>query len=363
MREPDVDLNGRAAVPLPAPFQLGSAAVIGLFVLACLYTLSWAGGFLKPVVVALLLSHLLSPLVRRLRRAGLPETAGASLVLLAFLGTMGLLAYQLSDPAMQWIASAPQGVTQVEAKVRRLVRPFQQVSRTAEKVAAATDLDATKVLQVEIKDRGFGAAMFGTTQELVTSTLVVSLLVFLLLAAGDHFLTKLIKVLPSLQDKKRAVHIARETEAQVSSYLVTTTLVNAGFGAVVALAMYLLQMPNPVLWGVLAAVTNYIPFVGALGCTVTLAFVALIHFDDVGRALLVPAVFQALNLVEGSLVTPKLVGQKLSLSPVVVFLAVLFWGWIWGVAGALLAVPITAVLKIACDRIEGLAALGELLGN
>jgi predicted PurR-regulated permease PerM len=124
-----------------------------------------------------------------------------------------------------------------------------------------------------------------------------------------------------------------------------------------------LGLPNPVLWGVLAAVTNFVPFLGAIACTVALAAVALVHFDDLGRALLVPAVFQVLNLMEGSWFTPRIVGRQLSLDPIVVFLAVLFWGFLWGVAGAFLAVPITAAVKIACDRIDRLTPVGEFLGE
>jgi predicted PurR-regulated permease PerM len=118
-----------------------------------------------------------------------------------------------------------------------------------------------------------------------------------------------------------------------------------------------------VLWGVVAAVTNFIPYVGAWACSVILAAVALIHFDSFRQALLVLVVFQGLNLVEGGVLTPKLVGSRLRLNPVVVFTSVLFWGWIWGVPGAILAVPVTATVKIACDHIEGLAPLGEFLGN
>jgi predicted PurR-regulated permease PerM len=159
------------------------------------------------------------------------------------------------------------------------------------------------------------------------------------------------------------VQIARDTQAQISSYLLTTTLVNAAFGTAVGAALWLLGMPNPALWGVVAGVTNFIPILGALACTAILAAVALVHFDSLGQALLVPAVFQVLNIFEGYYFTPKLVGRQLSLNPVVVFTAVLFWGWIWGISGALLAIPVTATVKIACDHIEGLSPLGEFLGH
>jgi len=122
-------------------------------------------------------------------------------------------------------------------------------------------------------------------------------------------------------------------------------------------------MPNPVLWGVLAGITNYIPYLGALAMAVILGLVALLHFETTGQAAMIPAVFLVLNFFEGNIITPRLIGQRLALNPVVVFTSVLFWGWIWGVMGALMAVPITAALKIVCDHIEGLAPIGELLGQ
>jgi predicted PurR-regulated permease PerM len=350
-------------VPWPVPLDIRSVSLTGLFLLALLYTLYTARALLIPIVFALLLSHLLSPLVRGLRRAGIPDGAGAALVLVLFLGTVGYAAYKLSGPATQWVMAAPQSLPKIQAKLTTILKPFQRVSRTAEQVAEATDLDGRKTLQVEIKGRSLAEAIFGGTQELVATIIVVALLGLLLLGSGDLFLGKVIKVLPRLSDKKKAVQIARETQAQISSYLLTTTLVNTAFGLVVGLVLRLLGMPNPVLWGVVAAVTNFIPFLGALLCTAILTAVALVHYESVGQALLVPVVFQALNLLEGNYITPKLVGRQLSLNPVVVFTAVLFWGWIWGIAGALLAIPITATVKIACDHIEGLSPLGEFLGH
>jgi predicted PurR-regulated permease PerM len=171
------------------------------------------------------------------------------------------------------------------------------------------------------------------------------------------------KVLPRLSDKKRAVQIARETEDQISAYMVTVTVVNIVFGVVVGVVVKLQGMPNPVLWGVLAGVTNYIPYLGALAMAAILGLVALVHFETMTQAAMIPFVFLALNFFEGNIITPRLIGQRLALNPVVVFTSVLFWGWIWGVMGALMAVPIMAAIKIVCDHIEGLAPIGEFLGQ
>ena len=270
-------------IPFPVPLDIRSLSLTGLFLLALLYTLYFARAFLVPVTLALVLSHLLRPLVRSLKRAGIGEGAGAGLVLAAFLGTIGLGVFQLWGPATRWMAEAPHTLPRMGAKLEKILRPVQKVSQSAEKVVEVADVDGNKILQVEVRGESVAEALFGGTRELLATTLVVALLLFLLLASGDLFLGKVIKVLPRLADKKRAVQIARETQAQVSSYLVTTTLVNVAFGVVIGVAMHLLGMPNPVLWGVVAGVTNFIPFVGALACTAILGAVALLHFESLGE--------------------------------------------------------------------------------
>jgi len=188
-------------------------------------------------------------------------------------------------------------------------------------------------------------------------------LLYFLLAAGDLFLRKLIKVLPSLSDKKRAVEIARQIESDISAYLTTVTAINVVLGLAVWGIMALIGIPNPLLWGVLAMVTNYIPYLGAVVMLAILAMVGFLTFDDVGQALLAPGAFVGLNILESYILTPVVLGRRLTLNPVVIVLGLTFWGWLWGIAGALLAVPIMVVFKIFCDHSEPLAPIGEFLGD
>jgi predicted PurR-regulated permease PerM len=313
-------------------------------------------------VLVLLLDALFSPLVRRLKRARVPEALSAAVILATLVGMVGLGVYGLSGPAAAWVAKAPESLAKVRTKLRTLRLPLENFNQTAAQVEEITDMGGDEAVQVEVKQASLGESLFGGTTEVLSGAILVSILLFFTLSAGDLFLVKAVKALPRLQDKKRAVQIARDTEDQMSSYLATVTLINAAFGLMVGLAMHWLGMPNPVLWGVLAGVTNFIPYLGALLCMAVLAVVALVQFDALGSALAVVAVFFVLNLVESYLLTPLVVGRQLSLNPVAVFVGVLFWGWIWGVVGALLAVPILAMAKIFCDRIEGLASVGEFLG-
>lgn len=177
------------------------------------------------------------------------------------------------------------------------------------------------------------------------------------------FLRKLIRVLPRLGDKKRAVEIARQIENDISAYLVTVTMINGCLGVATWGAMALLGVPNPLLWGVLAWATNYIPYLGAMVMYAVLTMVGFLSFDTVTQALMVPGAFGVLNILESYLLTPLVLGRRLTLNPVVIFLGLTFWGWIWGVTGAILAVPIMVVFKIFCDHSEPLASVGEFLGD
>jgi predicted PurR-regulated permease PerM len=349
-------------VPFPVNVNIHSLALTGLFLLAVLYTLYFARALFLPLVLVLLLDALFSPLVRRLKRARVPEALSAAVILATLVGMVGLGVYGLSGPAAAWVAKAPESLAKVRTKLRTLRLPLENFNQTAAQVEEITDMGGDEAVQVEVKQASLGESLFGGTTEVLSGAILVSILLFFTLSAGDLFLVKAVKALPRLQDKKRAVQIARDTEDQMSSYLATVTLINAAFGLMVGLAMHWLGMPNPVLWGVLAGVTNFIPYLGALLCMAVLAVVALVQFDALGSALAVVAVFFVLNLVESYLLTPLVVGRQLSLNPVAVFVGVLFWGWIWGVVGALLAVPILAMAKIFCDRIEGLASVGEFLG-
>lgn len=379
---PDVDANVSATpvTPTAEPPDLSataaaitsvrarSANLTVLTVLAVLYTLYFAREFLLPIVFALLLSFLFSPVVRALTRIRIPAPLGAGIIILAILGVIGSGAFGLSGSIRDWAATAPQTLAVAEAKLGRVVRPLQRASKTAERVAAAAataagSTAANRPTEVVVQGPSIAARAFGTTQRSVASVLEVLVLLYFLLAAGDLFLQKLIKVLPNLGEKRKAVQIARETESSISTYLLTAAAVNIGEGLVVTGVMYLWGMPDPPLWGALVALFEFIPYLGALAMVVILGVAALTTFDSIGHALLVPASFLVINLIQGNLVSPLLLGHGLSLNPVALFIGLAFWFWIWGIPGAFIAVPLLATFKIFCDHIESLASVGEFLGT
>ncbi|HET7239974.1 MAG TPA: AI-2E family transporter, partial [Gemmatimonadales bacterium] len=338
--------------------------LVGLFVLAVIYTLHLAQALVLPIVLAVLLDFMLSPLVRALKKRRIPEPVGAGLVILGLLGVLTAGGWYLSEPAADWIRRVPESTAAVERKLQTMRGSVEQVTQAAEQVEKATEVAARDdVRQVEIKGPSLTTQLFGGTASFLSGATVVLFLTYFLLAVGDLFLQKLVAVLPQFKDKKTAVSIARETEAQISVYLFTSTMINIGVGVVTAVAMWLVGMPNAALWGVVAAVLNFVPYVGALVNMVVLALAAFVTFDSVSRALLVPAVFFGINLIEGNLVTPMILGRRMRLNTVALFIGFVFWWYIWGVAGAILAVPMMAALKIMCDHIESLTPIGEFLGT
>ena len=357
---PDLTVTG-AAVARPETYSFG---VTVLAALAVLYTLYFAREFLLPVAFAILLDFFFSPLVRLLARWRIRPPVGAALVLVLIVGGVSGAVYELAGPMQSWVTRAPGAITAAQEKLRGLVAPFESVSETAERVErVATAAEENPPERVVVQGPSIASRIFGTTQKLAAAVLQVLVLLYFLLAAGDLFLQKLVKILPRVRDKQAAVQAARKTEASISTYLLTATAINLGEATVVTGAMHLLGMPNPLLWGALVLVLEFIPYIGAAIITVILTLAAITTYDTVSQALLVPLVFVAINLIQGNFVSPLLLADRLTLNPVAVFVGLTFWWWVWGIPGAFLAVPMLAAFKIVCDHVPPLAAIGEFLGQ
>ena len=344
------------------PSAIGSVALTGLLVLALLYTLYFARTLVLPIVLALLASFLLRPPVRALARLRIPEPIGAGLVLLALLGALAAGGYFLVDPASRWLAEAPRTVSQIERRLRELREPVERMSEATAQVEELAQ-GPRELQQVEVKDGSLGRALFDITWQVAAGVVVILVLLYFLLASGDLFLRKVIAVLPRLEDKKTAVVIARRIENDISTYLLTVTAINTCLGVATGLAMWAWGMPNPFLWGVLGGLANFIPYLGAFLAVGVVTGVGILTFDNALTGILVGATYWALTTLEGTLITPMVLGRRLILNPVVVFLSLIIWGWLWGVPGAMLAVPLVMTFKIFCDDIQALAPIGEFLGK
>jgi predicted PurR-regulated permease PerM len=340
-------------------------AIKGLFVLALFYALTLASAIVLPLLLAILLTLILSPAVRALTRLRLPEPVGAAVVVAGLVAGLAFSVYLLAGPATDWIERAPNTLGQVERKVRGIKKSVKDISQAAKKVDEITNVEAEgpAAAPPPAPRASLLSRILTGTQSVMVSAVSTAVLLYFLLASGDMFLRKLVRVMPTLTDKKRAVEVARAIQSDMGRYLLTISCINAALGVVTGLAMYLLGMPNPILWGALAAVLNFVPYLGAAVTLAILTIVAFLTFDAPGQIAVVPFVFLVLTTLEGQLLTPLLTGRRLTLNPVVIFLSMLVWTWLWGAIGALLAVPILMTFKILCDHIESLAPVGEFLSG
>ncbi|MEO8139503.1 MAG: AI-2E family transporter [Gemmatimonadota bacterium] len=345
------------------PAELRSFAITGLFALAVVYTLSIARELLLPIVLALFLALLLTPLVRLLHRIHIRGILAPALVLLLLLAGISVAMYELWTPASEWVARAPQDLKKLDTKVRKLLHSLENVTRTAATVDQMTDVGPTSdTPQVAIKEPTVSELILGGAWHFTANLLITLVLAFFFLSTGGGLLRKLPRILPR-EHAERFLIIVHEAESQISRYLVSVTAINAILGLITAVIMALFGMPTPVLLGVVAAVLNFMPYIGPVIMAGLLGMVALITLPDVGQALLPPLAYLALHALEANFLTPLLLGRRLPLNPLAIFLGFMFWLWIWGVPGAVLSVPILVTVKVICDRTERLAVVGELLGR
>jgi predicted PurR-regulated permease PerM len=364
MTDPLETPDAESAPTEPAPVErwnASSIAVWGIFILLALCALYLARSVALPVALAGLASLVLTPIVKAGSRVGVPPALVAGLLLLALLGGLGYGGVALSGPASEWIQRAPESAREVERKLRFLREPVARVSKATKEVERATQLGGEPREAVVVDRPKLSDVLFAQTQEFVVGLLMTGVLLFFLLSAPDSFLEKLVSLAPRLQDKKRVVAAVREVESEVSRYLIAISAINAVFGLAVGAALYGIGVPNAALWGVLAMLTNFVPYVGALAMAIVLTAVGVLSFEAPSQMFLPMGVFVGLNVVEANLVTPMLVGRTLTLSPVVVFVWVLLWSWLWGIPGGLIAVPLLATTKIVLQHIPPVAPLARMM--
>jgi predicted PurR-regulated permease PerM len=349
----------RKALPLPTDTK--GLVLIGILTLISLYALYVTGEIFVPIIFAFLLRMVLEPIMELLVAWHLPRFLAALLIVLVLLGGFSGLAVILSGPLTSWVAKAPESLTKLQARLAGLnamARDFQKASHDVEKLGEDSTASA-----VSVKGPPLSTFLFTGTRSLAAGLITVVVLLYFLLVSGNSFLRRTVEILPTLQNKKQAVDITNEVQRTVATYLGTVTVMNALVGLGTGFAAYFCGLDDPVLWGSMAFLLNYIPIIGPLAGVVILALAGLLTFDALWQALLPAGLYLGIHLVEGEVVTPTLLAHRLTLNPVAVIIALVFWYWMWGVAGALLAVPMLATFKIICDRIERLMAIGHFLGT
>lgn len=358
--------------------DLRTTCLVVLCVLAVIGALYVGAAFLGPIAIAIVLNALFRPVVRGLKRLGVPVSLAAAIVVLGLIAGVTAIGYGLAAPVRNWISDVPQRFTAAEAKIRRIRAPVQklsdaanQVERAASGAAAGGSTTApTTQASVSVESPAPGAPpismttrVLGTTTALIGGAAEVLLLLYLLLAADRLFLHKLMRVLDSRRDQRVADEVVHEAESIALRYVLVTAMINLGQAIVITLIMWWLGMPTPMLWGLFTFVLEFVPYLGALVMIILLSGTAIATFDQIGHILLVPACYLIVTTLQNNLVSPYLYGQRLKLNPVAVLVSVIFWWYVWGIPGAFLAVPMMAMLKALTDRSERWRGVAEFLAE
>ena len=334
-------------------------AILTLLVFVILY---FTGEVLLPIIFAFLLNLLLQPAMEALIKLHIPKTVAALFLILLFIGAVAGMGYSLSGPAAEWISKAPQSIARLEERLSAITQPVARVNKASQEVEKIAGGPGADVGSVSLRGPALGGLLFSGARTMLAEFATMVLLLFFLLRSGDLFLRRLVESLPTLSDKKQAVDIWHEITRNISVYLVTISLMNGAVGIATGTVTYLFGLSNPILWGVLAFVLNYILILGPLSGVTILFLAGVLTFDTIWQALLPAASYLAIHLTEGA-VTPTLLARRFELNPVLVIVSLIFWYWIWGIPGALLAVPLLATFKIVCDRIGPLMPLGHFVGG
>jgi len=350
---------------LSRPLSLSQVAQITFVLLGVLGIAYFLRPVVLPVFAAWVIAMALKPPVRWLRKWHLPAPVAAALVLGVFVAAAGSTTWYLGRPAVAWINSAPESLTRLKGKFRHVLQPAARLTAAASSVGKlSTGDDTAKAPQpVEVKDNRVATIMVSWTSDFLAGMGKTLVLVFLFLASGELLMQKFVRLLPTLHDKKRAVEMTHEVQQKISTYLFSVTLINISVGAVIGLAFLVIGLPNAWMWGGVAAFVNFIPYFGPVLGVVAVGLAGLLAFDTITLGLLPALVYLGLHLVESNLVTPYILGRRFTINPVVIFITLIFFVWLWGMAGALLAVPFLTTAKALCERISELSSVDEFLSG
>ena len=339
-----------------------STALVILATLAVGYTLWAAQAVLLPVLLAMFFALVASPVLRLLRRLWMPRFLAALLVLCGGLAVTGALGYLMLPSAMAWASQAPGEMRQIAPKLRELAKPVHEANQAAENFARAAGGQTGRQPQL-VRTEADPYRHLVTTPRMLASMLAVVLLTFFFMVYGEKLQRHAIALLPGRQQQKFTVEILQSIEREVSRYVLTISLINTVVGLLFACVLYLMQIPLPeaLMWGTMVALLNFAPYVGPLIGMLAMLLVGFITFDELWQSLLPAAVYLVLHTIEGQLVTPIVLGRRMALSPLVLILALMVFGWLWGIVGLLLAVPLLVCAKIVLSRIEGMERWARLL--
>ncbi len=335
-------------------------AIVILMTLAALY---FAKDVVLPAVLGFMIALTLGPGVRWLARRGVPSALSAAVLIFGFAALIGLGVMLLGGSVTSWFDEIPRISIELRDKLRGVTESMAAVQDASKQVEDLATGGEDVVNTVVMQQPGMLTTAVSSVASFFTSLVAGLVLALFLLSSGNLFYVKIVESFPRFSDKKRALTVIYEIEKRMSHYIMAITCINAALGVAIGSAMYLLDVPYPFVWGIAAFFLNYLPFLGGIIGTLGVGAFAIVHFDSLYYAMLAPIAYQTLTSLEGQFLTPLMLGVRLQLNTVAVFLTVIFWAWLWGLPGALMAVPILVLIKVICDHVPRLATFGNFLSG
>jgi predicted PurR-regulated permease PerM len=376
---PESTTEADRSFALPMPISIRSLALVLLATLITIYMLREMAPVLIPIALSVIVYNSLSPLVERLVRWRFPRVLAAAIAVLALVGACGATAYTFSDEAAAVVQKMPEAARRLRGMLRGMrqdgqtsLSQMQQAATAIEataKEAVGDDIAPRGVMRVQVEEPLFksGDLMISGTRGLFAfagGTVLVLVFAFFLLISADTLKRKVVEIAgPTMTRKKITVQILDEISRQIQRFLMVQILTAAIVAVLTGLALWWLGLEEPAIWGIVAGVFNTLPYFGPLFVTVGVGAIALVQFGALGQVLWVAGATLAITTLEGYLLTPVLQGRTAQMNQVAVFVGILFWTWIWGPVGLILAVPLTMIIKVVCDHVEGFQGLGKLMSE
>jgi predicted PurR-regulated permease PerM len=347
--------------PMPLPTEPRTIFLGGLFVLALLAALYVASPIVLPVVLAIVLKLLLQPLVRLTDRVGLPRGVGAVFAIGLLVLGLAALVSGVASPAAAWAGKLPDAIPRVQQQLAFLARPISSIEWMLDQLQQVTGFNTGPSQGPSLRSFNVMGVLFNGTTTVAAGFFTTLVVLFFLLVSGETFLRRFVEILPSFAEKRQAVEITLDIERNVSAYLITVTLINLVVGVLTLCVMWGTGVANPLLWGLIAFAVNFVPILGPMVAMVIFLMAGVLSMGVTWWALLPVGLYFLIHVIEGEIVTPILMARRFTINPVAIILALLFWYWMWGVPGAILAVPMLAITKIICDDLTPLRAFGHFL--